>query len=172
MKLWTKEPWCTARPRPVLLLLQFPLKGSLNMNTFILLSPLGSAYFILQRRATTSTRKEGASAGKPGGSGHQERTLPPAPKSHQWASLLFSSLFPYIEHNSGTQSSPQACLWHLGLKALLIYGVGFLGNGTHPLDHPRGKQAQHKDLEYLERALPVLVTVLVYSPDKILIVII
>lgn len=29
-KLWAKEPWCTARPRPVLLLLQFLPKGAIK----------------------------------------------------------------------------------------------------------------------------------------------
>lgn len=30
MKLWTKKPWCAARPLPALLLLRFPLKSTIK----------------------------------------------------------------------------------------------------------------------------------------------
>lgn len=73
------------------------------MNTFVLLSLVGSAYLTpLKESYCISSQRRGISqqACTPI---YQERTLQPAPKSHQWASILFFSFLPYIGNDSGTQ---------------------------------------------------------------------
>lgn len=78
------------------------------MNTFILLSPVGSAYFSPLKESSCISPQERSISRQACALVDQERTLQPAPKSHQRDSLLFSSLFPYIGQGSGTQRHPGA----------------------------------------------------------------
>lgn len=73
------------------------------MNTFILLSPVGSAYFTPPKESYGISSQGRGLRQQACTPVYQERTLQPAPKSHQLPSSLFFSLLPYIGNDSGTQ---------------------------------------------------------------------
>lgn len=130
----------------------FHRKESLNMNTFILLSPVGSAQFNpLKESYCISSQRRGISR-QDCTPVYQERTLQPAPKSHQLASILYFSFLPSIRNDSGTQRYPGAlCSSVCGTwdyRECWIYSGGLGEDGACPSDHSRGMQAQPEDPEY------------------------